>query len=183
MTLERFTKECPGLAGSLARLYGKEVAAEFAGYYCEVADRAGNDELGVVREEGVSFNPRIARVISLVVQDCSEVTPRVLRAAAYSTLPPHVEIPTDAYSDVVAVREATPSSPEWVSCVALALMLDRIRHLHMADIAIGEKERILSNVECSPLLTPGVGSPENLRLKVIHGVAMQRRRIKMESME
>lgn len=171
------------MAGSLARLYGREVADEFANHYVVVADLGGNHELGVVREEGVSFNPRIARVISLVIQDCDDVTPRVLKVAAYSALPVDVEIPLEFQSDVLAVREATPSSPAWVSSVALALMLDRVRHLHMADIPVSDKERLLSTLESSSLLTPGVGNPEKLRLKVIHGVAMQRRRIKMDEVE
>jgi len=179
----RFTQECPGLAGSLGRLYGLVVAEEFAHHYAVVADLGGNDELGVAREEGVSFNPRIARVLSLVIQYCDEITPHVLRVTAYSTLPVDVEVPTEFRSDVVAVREATPLSPAWVSCITLALMLDRVRHLHMTEIPVGEKESILSAVASSPLLTPGVGSPENLRLKVLHGLAMQRRRIKMDVVE
>ena len=183
MTLVRFTKEAPGLAGSLGRLYGHEVVERVALDYCAVADRGGNDELGVIREEGVSHNPRIARVVSLVIQDCKEVTPRVLRAAVYGTLPLTQGVPPELLPDLVAIREATPTSPEWAACVALALMLDRVRHLHMADIPVREKEGILFTVEASSLLTPGVGSPENLRLKVIHGVAMQRRRIKMDGVE
>jgi hypothetical protein len=179
----RFTQECPGLAGSLGRLYGREVADQFAQYYCEVADLGGNDELGVVRADGGSFNPRIARVISMVVQECKEVTSRVLRAAAYSTLLFDGEAPLEVRADIAAVRGATPSSPEWASCVALALMLDRIRHLHMADISVHEKERILLTVESSPLITPGGRGAENLRLKVIHGVAMQRRRLNMTETE
>lgn len=183
MTLERFTKECPGLVGSLGRLYGKEVAAELASVYARVADLGGNDELGVAREDGVSFNPRIARVLSLVIQDCDDVGLRVLTVAAYSTLPGEVEIPADIRADVLAVREALPSSPPWASSVALAIMLDRVRHLHMSELPVSDKERVLSAIESSPLLTPGSGSSENLRLKVIHGVAMQRRRIKMDAEE
>jgi hypothetical protein len=179
----RFTQECPGLAGSLGRLYGRVVAEEFAQHYALVADLGGNDELGVVREAGVSFNPRIARVISLVIQDCDEVTPHVLKVTVYSTLSLDADVPAEFRSDVSAVRESTLSSPAWVSCIALALMLDRVRHLHMADIPVRDKEVLLSAVASSPLLTPGVGSPENLRLKVIHGLDMQRRRIKMDGVE
>jgi hypothetical protein len=181
MMADRFTQECPGLAGSLRRLYGQEVADEFAQYYREAADLGGNDELGVVREDGVSFNARIARVVSLVIQECPQVSPRVLKAAAYSTVAARVDLPPDLLADVITVRDATSASPEWVVCIALVLMLDRIRHLHMADIPALEKTRILSDVQSSPLLASGVGSPENLRLKLIHGIEMQRRRIKRDA--
>jgi hypothetical protein len=183
MMLDRLTKECPGLAGSLTRLYGREVAEEFSQHYAEVADRGGNDELGVVREDGVSFNPRIARLVSLVIQDCDEVTPRVLRATVYSALPDDVEVPQEVLSDVADIRGASRSSPVWILCIALARMLDCVRHLHMAELPTDRKEELLASVASSALLLPGGTTPENLRLKVIHAVDMQRRRIKMEGME
>jgi hypothetical protein len=180
MMLVRFTKECPGLAGSLGRLYGKDVVAQFAHDYCEAADRGGNADLGVAREEGVSFNPRIARVISLVIQEYAQITPEVLRVVAYSTVSLDQDVPAEVLSDVSAVRNVTPESPEWIRCIALALMLDRVRHLHMADIRSDEKERMLAAFGSSPILAPEAGSPENLRLKLIHSIDMQRRRLHIE---
>ncbi len=180
MMLVRFTKECPGLAGSLGRLYGKDVVAQFAHDYCEAAGLGGNVELGVAREEGVSFNPRIARVVSLVVQGCDSITPHVLRVVAYSAVPLDRQIPADLQSDVSAVREVAPESPEWIKCIALALMLDRARHLHIADIGFDEKERLLASFASSALLAPDAGSPENLRLKLIHSIDMQRRRLHID---
>lgn len=180
MMLVRFTKECPGLAGSLGRLYGKDVLAQFARDYCEAADRGGNAELGVAREEGVSFNPRIARVVSLVIQEYAHITPDLLRVVAYSTVPLDGEIPVELRSDISAVRDVTPERPEWIKCIALALMLDRVRHLHMADIRSDEKERMLTGFASSPILAPETGSPENLRLKLIHSIDMQRRRLHIE---
>ena len=183
MMLDRLTRECPGLASSLTRLYGREVAEDVAQYYAQVADLGGNNELGVVREEGVSFNPRIARLVSLMIQDCDEVTPRILRATVCSALADDVEVPQEVLPDVVDIRAATPSSPAWVSCIALAGMLDCVRHLHMTELPVVQKETILTNVASSPLLLSGGTSPENLRLKVIHAVDMQRRRIAMEGVE
>lgn len=180
MMLVRFTKECPGLAGSLGRLYGKDVLAQFAHDYCEAADRGGNVELGVAREEGVSFNPRIARVVSLVIQEYALITPDGLRVVAYSTVPLDGEIPVELHSDVSSVRDVTPESPEWIKCIALALMLDRVRHLHMADIGSDEKERMLASFAFSAILAPEAGSPENLRVKLIHSIDMQRRRLHIE---
>jgi hypothetical protein len=53
----------------------------------------------------------------------------------------------------------------------------------MADVSVSDKELVIATVESSPLLAPGLGNPENLRRKVIHGVAMQRRRIKIDEVE
>lgn len=180
MMLVRFTKECPGLAGSLGRLYGKDVVAQFAHDYCEAADHGGNAELGVAREEGVSFNPRVARVVSLVIQDYDNITPHVLRVVAYSTVPLDGDVPVELRSDVSAVRDVTPESPKWIKCIALALMLDRVRHLHMADIGSDEKERMLTSFGSSAILAPEAGSPENLRLKLIHSIDMQLRRLHID---
>jgi len=180
MMLVRFTKECPGLAGSLGRLYGNDVVSQFAHDYCEAAARGGNAELGVAREDGVSFNPRIARVVSLVIQDSDDITPHVLRVAAYSAVPLDGEIPADLRSDVSAVRDVASESPEWIKCIALALMLDRARHLHMADIGFDEKEGILGSFASSALLASDGGSPASLRLKLIHSIDMQRRRLHVD---
>jgi hypothetical protein len=53
----------------------------------------------------------------------------------------------------------------------------------MADVPADLKEEILTNVASSPLLLPGGTCPETLRLKVVHAVDMQRRRMKMEGAE
>lgn len=182
MSLVRFSKECPGLAGSIARLYGDEVASAVAADYCIAADLGGNVELGVVREEGVSFNPRLARIASLVIQECGDVVPLMVRVALYSGVPLERsgEISADITREVTEVREASPKSPPWIQGVALALTLDMLRHLHMSNAPADEKESSLNQARASLLLSPDSGAPERLRLKVIHALDLQTRRVAMD---
>lgn len=179
MSLARFTKECPGLAGSITRLYGLDAASQLAADYCVAADLGGNVEVGITREEGVSFNPRIARIVSVVIQDCGQVDLNMVRVAVYSSVP--VErggaVPSNVVDDVVAVRDASATSATWVKGISLALSLDRLRHLHMAQFSQEEKLRVLDEVRGSPMLVPDSGAPEALRLKLLHAVELQSRHL------
>ncbi len=171
------------MVGSLGRLYGEEVVAQIGGDYCAAADRGGNVEPGLSREEGVSFNPRIARIVSLVMQDCEEVTPHMLRVAVFSTLPDGATegVPTELCKDVSEVRAASPESSPWIQGISLALYLDRIRHLHMVAMSDAERIAYVEYVKSSPLLSVRSGAPENLRLKVIHAIDLQSRRIAIDA--
>jgi len=179
MSLARFSKECPGLAGSLVRLYGDDVARQIATDYCVAADLDANVELGMAREEGASFNPRVARLLSLFIQECKVVQPSMLRVVAYLGVPSERidSVPPEVLADVIAVASASVASPEWVQGARLVLMLDTVRHLHMTTATPQEKERYLTEVSSSPVVQPGALSPEGLRVKLLHAVALQVRRL------
>ena len=179
MSLARFSQECPGLASSITRLYGSEVASQIAQDYCLAADLGGNVEPALTREEGVSFNPRIARIVSLVIQDCEAVSPAMVRVAVYSSVSSeHVEsLPSDIVSYVKGVNSGSPDSSSWMLGVSLARVLDRVRHLHMISVAHEQREALLKEVVSSPLLLPNSGVPERLRAKVLHAVDLQSRRL------
>ena len=179
MILVRFTKECPGLVGSLGRLYGDDVVGAIAADYCTAADLGGNVEVGLSREEGVSFNPRIARIVSLVIQDSDRGDSHMLRVAVYSSIPDDKTdaVPPEVRADVRAVHAASSESPSWIQGVQLALFLDKIRHLHMVAMSDVEKTSYIEQVQSSQLLTGRSSAPEKLRLKVIHAIDLQTRRL------
>ena len=161
------------------RLYGEAVAVQIAGDYCSAADLGGNLELDLPREEGVSFNPRIARVVSLVIQECDVTDPAQLRIAVYSCVANDriSALPGDVASELASVRDASSGRPAWIQGISLALMLDRVRHLHMMTSAFEDKDAYLAQVRASPLLLPESGAPERLRSKVLHAVDLQVRRL------
>ena len=173
------------MVGSLGRLYGDEVVAQIGADYCAASDLGGNAEVGLTRDEGVSFNPRIARIVSLMIQDCESVVPHMLRVAVYSAISSEVEtqeaVPSEVRPDVAAVRAASDQSPSWIQGVALALFLDRTRHLHMINMSDVEKMSYMAELQASPMLSPQSGAPANLRLKVIHAIDVQNRRLKIDA--
>jgi hypothetical protein len=179
MSLTRFAKECHGLAGSLTRLYGDGVVAQISEDYSVAADLGGNLELAVPRAEGASFNPRIARVVSLVIHECESVSLALLRSAVYSCVDNERinELPSEVVYDVKEVKKAASHSPAWAQGVSLAITLDRVRHLHMMTSTHDEKCAYLDEVRASVLLRPESGAPERLRVKVLHAVDLQARRL------
>jgi hypothetical protein len=179
MSLTRFAKECHGLAGSLTRLYGEGVVSQISEDYSAAADLGGNLELALPREEGVSFNPRIARVVSLVIQECDSVGLTLLRSAVYSCVDNDRinDIPPEVGCEVKEIKTASLQSPAWAQGVSLVLMLDRVRHLHMVTSTHDEKGAYLDEVRASMLLRPESRAPERLRMKVQHAVDLQARRL------
>lgn len=179
MSLARFSKECPGLAGSLSRLFGHDVVARLAVDYCVAADLGGNVEVGLTREEGVSFNPRIARVVSLVIQECEPVDLLLLRVAVYSSVPKEraAAIPADVASAIGMMGLGAFDASPPIQGVSLACMLDQVRHLHMSNAPLHQKQGILDEVRSSRLLLPESGAPERLRVKVLHALDLQARRL------
>ncbi len=161
------------------RLYGEAVALQIAGDYCVAADLGGNLEPAVPREAGVSFNPRIARVVSLVMQECVSVDPALVRLAVYSCVGSDRidDLPSDLTSELKSVREASLGGPSWAQGISLAIVLDRVRHLHMMTSDLDEKGAYLDEVRASPMLLPESGAPERLRMKVLHAVELQARRL------
>lgn len=163
----------------MTRLYPESVISQISLDYCVAADLGGNVELALTREEGGSFNPRIARILSLVIQECEAVDLAILRTAVYGCVAYERinAIPPEVVAYVEQVRAATFQSPSWAQGVSLALTLDRVRHLHMMARSLDEKEAYLDEVRASPLTRPESGAPERLRIKVLHAVDLQTRRL------
>jgi hypothetical protein len=72
----KFKSECPGVFGLLSRLLGEDAASALAVDYELVSQHDGNYEPAVIREEGVSYNPRIGRVLSIVTPARHDWLPR-----------------------------------------------------------------------------------------------------------
>jgi len=181
MTLTRFRRECPGISATIDRMFEEEVAERIALDYEAVSDAGGNKEAQIFREEGVSFNPRVARILSIVIQDGGLTGARELRVAMYATVS-SVERVSHALSDELAgeVRSvlcAQDASSDWIRVIRLSLVLDRVRHLHMTNVDDSEKLVVLDEVGAQALRDCGAGVPERLVSKVSRAIQLQRQRV------
>jgi hypothetical protein len=181
MTVARFKEECPGISATIERILGREAANEIASDYAVVADAGGNFEKGVVRDKGVSFNPRAGRILSIMISDGDIRDTRAFRVAMYATLFPHTTssriIPDELASDVQAVSNANDSHPEWIAVIALSLILDTVRHHHMTDMGNPERKAFFDSVESHPLLSREHNVARKLRNKVLHALKLQQRHL------
>ena len=108
------------------------------------ADLGGMKEQGFEREQGVSYNPRPARLTYILIKDCNISCPITLAAAIICSVQ---EVKAEALSsyklpnEVLSLcAEAKRSIHDLVKCsreakiIAQAVHLDRARHLHQSNL-------------------------------------------------
>lgn len=138
----------------------------------------GRLERDYAREDGASFNPRPARVAQILLEDCREVvTPVVLAAAMLCSVDERSASEVLAQGKALAspvkklIKEAkTPlerlagaSISEEAVCVALAVALDRARHVHLiaADALAPEQQK--------HSIAPNFTAQERVRSELVRG--------------
>jgi hypothetical protein len=190
MTQATLAADSPKVFQALARFLSPEELASVAQDYAQADALGGNREPRLMREEGVSFNPRLARIMSILVHDVAVRELTIIRAAlyvaaidsgfgsanasekTYATVP----VPPDLMSIVNA--EGT----EFQACrtrdtIRTVIALDSVRHLHQGRWSTSEREGILANAEQTlQNLTTTQHVPE-LILKLRHAIELQRRRL------
>lgn len=183
MSFEMFTTDCPGAAFVLGRFLGRE-HLELIGqdYKCVVA-RGGNHELGVVREEGVSYNKRVARALMIIAKEagCQDVD--TLRLGVYSCAADVVDT-GDLRLDreLLSIRASSnPPASQRESVVRGALLLDRCRHLHMMGVRLDARVELLRELKAQAQLLEGDSLPEAIQKKIQHSLTAQTQRIDIES--
>lgn len=129
----------------------------------------GCTEHGVRRSEGVSFNPRPARICQIVLTDCAERRPEFLAAALLVACNERSasQALEDANALALQARIFLESEHSESDCehLALALLLDEFRHLHMTSLSSGQIRERLDWVK--EKIFPRVKQPNSERLKVM----------------
>jgi hypothetical protein len=148
-------EQSPKVFIALKRFLEPDQLTSLAANYQECVSLGGNVEAGMTREEGVSFNPRLARILSIMIQDGGVKDFELLRSALY------------AACDNSAVSGST--------LVRGVIALDSIRHLHQTDFSEPKRQEILLGVESTLLGQLRNEMPEWLQKKLEHAIALQRR--------
>jgi len=176
----KFKSECPGVFGLVSRLLGEDAASALATDYEVVSQHDGNCVPAVIREEGVSHNPRVGRVLSIVIQDGGVQDRDSIRSAMYACAP-RLTPPEELEPLGSEVRNLL-STEAVANTIQLALELDFIRHLHMTTYSTEDRQKLLNERAQSTLLPRlGKGSPA-LFQKVAHAITLQQRRLELDNM-
>jgi hypothetical protein len=150
-----------------------------------VRRHGGNAEPVTKRADGVSFNPRLGRILSILIQDGRIQDIATLRAAWYgATTLPESELESVVPSELrelVCQARALPAVSDMARAIRLAWALDTVRHLHMSVLSLAERSDLLQqHVEPSLLLD----APEHLEplvVKLRHAITLQQRKIDFDS--
>lgn len=126
----------PALAKSLYRRFGEDISNQLIAHFEEVQTRFGLDYPELEREEGVSFNPLQARLVSILFQMTSLSSPEVCIACADLPALDYGRIEDGSSEANQACRllrekrcgEAVPTT------LAAVYALDQLRHAHMRPL-------------------------------------------------
>jgi hypothetical protein len=147
--------ESPKVFMALQRFLAPDELAALESDYQRCVSLGGNVEAGMTREEGVSFNPRLARILSIMIHDGGVRDFESLRSALCAACD--------------SLREKSSALVKGV------IALDSIRHLHQTDFSEPKRQEILLGVESTLLGQLRNEMPEWLQKKLEHAIALQRR--------
>ena len=174
-----FVEQCPGVVSVLSRAFSEHDIQTLSRDYDTVTARGGNEEVAIEREEGVSFSPRVARIVLLSYREAGATSLDQVRVALYSaargdTAGLVVEAPL-IERNLERVRRPVKDDEEWIKGIAIVSLLDEVRHLHMTKLSREQRREILERARGSTLLDPTFGAPEGLRLRLEHSINLQER--------
>lgn len=202
MNQQALLDESPKIFRALARFLNPAELAIVGADYQHVRQCGGNIELGLTREQGVSYNPPLARLLSIVSVDLGIQDLLLIRTTLYAAVLLRdgllelisrnetalhelqskritLEIPGDIKESVQSACD--PSCATSAGCVIRGVLaLDTIRHLHQTSWSLADRQRILEDVErnvVEPLIRR---EPEILVKKLSHAITLQRRRLRVD---
>lgn len=194
MTTQPFAADSPKVFQALARFLGPEELALVELDYSQAQALGGNSERGLMREEGVSFNPRLARIVSIIIRDLAVRDLLVIRASLYCAVldagfgveqpqmvrGPELDVPAELQS---LVSDAALSSPTSEAALTIrgVIALDTVRHLHQGSWSEDERETTLLYAESLVRRLAERGPATQLAIKLNHAIELQRRRSCLES--
>ena len=182
----------PNVFTALRRAVTQDECERIAAVYRNVDSYGGNHEYEVVREEGVSYNPRLARVVSILLSDGAVRDESVFVTALWSALVYDADVfcggkqatsvPEEMLSQIEQVINDPLAQPRY-AVIRASLDLDRIRHLHISCLSYEDRLRAIESVESLYGEALLAVLPEQLCAKLHHACMLQRRRLKLDCNE
>ena len=185
-------QDAPKVFHALGRFLSSEDLALVVSDYALAASHGGNTEPFHEREVGVSFNPRLARLLSILINDIGWRELVAIRALLFGALvdigimQQAAGLPGDVVSGLVAAPElktlvtevasVSHENPQ-IAVIRGIIALDAVRHLHQTSLSIVERKKTLEHARAILLEVSVAGIPEMLPLKLNHAIGLQERNL------
>ena len=159
--MQTVKKLSPHLHSVIQRVFRGDVVAHglIERSFAHAVEKGGLTELDFRREEGVSFNPRPARVALILLSNAQVTDAEVIAAGILASSDPlddlkHLEVAERARVLAHAALESPDAIASIdsairfeVAIVALARWLDRVRHLHQSPEASARWSEMLQSTD------------------------------------
>jgi hypothetical protein len=180
--------ELPRVFITLRRFLSEKQYCEIVRQYRAVDKLGANIDRETVREDGVSFNPRVARILSILLtdagcRDCTVLVSAIWSCLAYDISYGRIRIEND-FLDVPSEYRASVDAvignlrqDSSTACIRAVLDLDRIRHLHISSLEYSERAEVLEAIGVTYTENLLAMLPRALYDKLLHARSMQHRRL------
>lgn len=189
MTKAALSIDSPKVFHALGRFLSVDELGVVEDDYQRARVRGGNVEPKISRDPGVSFNPRLARLLVILVNDLFIHDLSTLRAALYASVLysglgersdarelAFEDVPPELRPVVQGVLNGSRGD-SIVSLIRAVIALDSLRHLHQSLWTLDERESILTWAEQEIDSSEHERLPELLAKKVSHAITLQRQRL------
>lgn len=159
--------DAPAFHGALCRALTVDQIGVLVELYRAITERCGFDDADIVREPGVSFNPKPARVCQILMKNFGLYEAVVIGAGIVAAGGPrgvmatHERFPEQATlaDEALRVEAELPTSlaPFASTGIFLACLIDRCRHLHL--VRLDRQELLLELDQLQEQIIPFI--PEN----------------------
>lgn len=183
------SEDSPKVFHALARFLGPDELRVLEADYVCARELRGNVERNLVREEGVSFNPRLARLLVIMIYDLHVTELLVLRATLYSAVgycglsgkigisgDVLSHLPADLTEIVIGVCEERYGDSA-IDLIRAVILLDSVRHLHQTNVPLSKRGPILERSEAIAISTQATKVSSVLDQKLSHAIVLQRQRL------
>ena len=170
-------EDSPGLHNIFRKLFGKEELLLLENAYALTSAHGGLHEGSVPREEGVSYNPRPARIAQILHRETACVEADLYVVAMLSCCAPdaacflEAEFPKQtAMCRPVWQQLALPAAdvPQTVAEITLCHVVDQARHLHMSTLSDDDRRNFVHYVTDEVLVCAPQPADSNLSRKLHH---------------
>jgi hypothetical protein len=189
MDKQALLHESPKVFAALARFLNPAELRLLSEDYQTAKDLGGDVECGLTREEGVSYNPRLARVLLIMARDLGCTDIEMYRVALYaavfdtglgvanSAAPSDFSIIPDEIRELVANVQGVQEGDTRSGSISGVIALDAVRHLHLTRWEATQRESILVALEDNLMSKLRSSAPEILVRKLQVAINLQRRRL------
>jgi hypothetical protein len=174
-------QEAPALFIKLQKFLRADEVLLLSDEFARVSSFSDSFEGSITRRTDAPFNPKPARIASILIDDGGVKSVRFIQAAFWSCVPIESREASGVSGEILnvlsQVEQATrtgTSSPE-VSSLVFAILLDQIRHVHMMTASADQRRKVVQEVEAAASVALHDSSSVGLREKLHHAVRMQKR--------
>lgn len=179
--------DSPALFAKLAPLLSQDALAQISQRYRALTEAFGFESAIVPRQEGVNFNPRPCRVLAILLEGRSALSVEEVficwECCFADTVRPAASEPRRSeLSEALLLRQKLRDGrlnelPSSLIQLALAVLLDDVRHLHVSTLPVVEQKMRLTQAEQAARSVKPSAPVHRLLAKLIHAIELQHARL------